>query len=241
MLQRFLRAYRRHQLKDIPGLILKIVRHAWTHFSEPSTAHPSEFDATYHVETDSIRETGSLDIDSPNARHAVRYEPSPSGMVRSILSTLGLDWRRYTFVDFGAGKGRVLLLAAELPFKNIIGVEFSPELAELASNNIARYLAQAGSSARISCLCLDAVDFRFPEDPLVCYFYNPFGYPVLERVLSNLLASHARSARDIYVIYVHPVHQADIKRQSPALVPIREDEGLVVYRLGKDTGGQSTR
>ncbi|MBK8386616.1 MAG: class I SAM-dependent methyltransferase [Candidatus Accumulibacter sp.] len=77
-------------------------------------------------ETDSIRETGSLDIDSPNARHAVRYEPSPSGMVRSILSTLGLDWRRYTFVDFGAGKGRVLLLAAELPFKNIIGVEFSP-------------------------------------------------------------------------------------------------------------------
>ncbi len=241
MLQRFLRAYRRHQLKDIPGLILKNVRHAWTHFSEPSTSHPSEFDATYHVETDSIRETGSLDIDSPNARHAVRYEPSPSGMVRSILSTLGLDWRRYTFVDFGAGKGRVLLLAAELPFKSIIGVEFSPELAELASNNIARYLAQAGSSARISCLCLDAVDFRFPEVPLVCYFYNPFGYPVLERVLSNLLANHARSARDIYVIYVHPVHQAEIKRQSPALVPIREDEGLVVYHLGKDMGGQSIR
>jgi len=241
MLQRFLRAYRRHQIKDIPGLILKNVRHAWTHFSEPSTSHPSEFDATYHVETDSIRETGSLDIDSPNARHAVRYEPSPSGMVRAILSTLGLDWRRYTFVDFGAGKGRVLLLAAELPFKNIIGVEFSPELAELASNNIARYLAQVGSSARISCLCLDAVDFRFPEDPLVCYFYNPFGYPVLERVLSNLLASHARSARDIYVIYVHPVHQAEIKRQSPALVPIREDEGLVVFHLGKDMGGQSIR
>jgi len=64
---------------------------------------------------------------------------------------------------------------------------------------------------------------------------------VLERVLSNLLASHARSARDIYVIYVHPVHQADIKRQSPALVPIREDEGLVVYHLGKDTGEQSIR
>jgi predicted RNA methylase len=239
MLQRFLRAYRRHELKDIPGLILKNVRHAWTHFSEPSTPHPSEFDVTYHVETDSIRETGSLNIDSPNAKHAVRYEPSPSGMVRSILSTLALDWPRYTFVDFGAGKGRVLLLAAELPFKSIIGVEFSPELAEQANNNIASYQAQTDSSARISCLCLDAVDFRFPEDPLVCYFYNPFGYPVLEPVLSNLLSSHARSGRDIYVIYVHPVHRAEIKRRNPVLVPIREEDGLVICHAGKDAPGKS--
>src|ERR1700719_3166712 len=42
----------------------------------------------------------------------------------------------YTFVDIGAGKGRALLLAAELPFRKVIGVELSEELARIAQKNI---------------------------------------------------------------------------------------------------------
>jgi SAM-dependent methyltransferase len=44
----------------------------------------------------------------------------------------------YNFVDVGAGKGRALLLASELPFRKIIGVELSAELSSMAQNNVSR-------------------------------------------------------------------------------------------------------
>src|SRR3954471_2990982 len=39
------------------------------------------------------------------------------------------------FVDFGSGKGRIVILAAALPFRRVIGVEFSAQLHEIAFAN----------------------------------------------------------------------------------------------------------
>ena len=47
---------------------------------------------------------------------------------RKVLASLQIAFHDYTFIDFGSGKGRALLLASEFPFKRIIGLEFSPEL-----------------------------------------------------------------------------------------------------------------
>ena len=38
------------------------------------------------------------------------------------------DVSGYTFVDLGSGKGRMLFVAAERPFRRVIGVEFSRSL-----------------------------------------------------------------------------------------------------------------
>jgi hypothetical protein len=46
---------------------------------------------------------------------------------------LKIDPRDFTFTDFGSGEGRVLLIAAGLPFRAVVGVEFSAELNEIAS------------------------------------------------------------------------------------------------------------
>jgi hypothetical protein len=45
----------------------------------------------------------------------------------------------FTFIDLGSGKGRVLLMASDYPFKRIIGVEFMPELQRVAQENIRKY------------------------------------------------------------------------------------------------------
>jgi tRNA G46 methylase TrmB len=36
----------------------------------------------------------------------------------------GGAYSQYTFIDVGSGKGRVLFVAAEYPFRKVIGVEF---------------------------------------------------------------------------------------------------------------------
>lgn len=52
---------------------------------------------------------------------------------------MGLDYSKFTFIDFGAGMGRVLLMASERPFRKIIGVEFARELITIAENNLRSY------------------------------------------------------------------------------------------------------
>ena len=40
------------------------------------------------------------------------------------------------FIDIGAGKGRVLIMAARYPFKRVIGLEYAQDLTLLARQNI---------------------------------------------------------------------------------------------------------
>src|SRR3990172_4635695 len=63
-------------------------------------------------------------------------------ITRRWRTTLGDPERgpnAYSFVDIGAGKGRALLLASELPFRKVIGVELSAELAAIAQDNAKRW------------------------------------------------------------------------------------------------------
>jgi SAM-dependent methyltransferase len=48
-------------------------------------------------------------------------------VMQAVRDRLALDYRRFSFVDVGSGKGRALLLASDYPFREIIGVELSPE------------------------------------------------------------------------------------------------------------------
>ena len=81
--------------------------------------------------------------DSPNRQFAVRYQPSSVEEFGRLMGKLDVDHREFVFVDYGSGKGRVLMLAADYPFKRIVGVEFSPPLDRIARENIATLGADA--------------------------------------------------------------------------------------------------
>ena len=68
-------------------------------------------------------------------------------VMQALRDRLALDYRRFSFVDVGSGKGRALLLASDYPFREIIGVELSPELDRVARANIARYTGARQSTA----------------------------------------------------------------------------------------------
>jgi SAM-dependent methyltransferase len=158
------------------------------------------FDLLYGSETSTIREVGTLDVESANVRHAVRYQPSSADLVRNAFEQLQLDLTEFTFIDFGSGKGRVLLLAAEYPFSQVIGVEFSRELNDIAQQNIEKMPARLKRAGRVSSVWCDAAEFELPNTDLVCYFYNPFGSAVLAP-LATKLAAQAGRHRTI-VLYV---------------------------------------
>jgi cyclopropane fatty-acyl-phospholipid synthase-like methyltransferase len=159
------------------------------------------FDEERGVDTATWVRVPELDTSSANVEYAVRYEPSSVEEFHLLMDKLRVDHREFTFVDYGSGKGRVLMLAAELPFKRIVGVEFAESLDRIARQNIATLGADAG---RIETHLGDATEFDPPEGPLVLYFFHPFGVPALRRVLDRVHASLELDPRPAYVVLTGP-------------------------------------
>ncbi len=124
-------------------------------------------------------------------------------VMQALRDRLGLDYRRFSFMDVGSGKGRALLLALDYPFREIIGVELSPELDRIARANIARYTGRR-NRAPVSSIQGDAAELKWPPVPLIIYLWNSFTGPVMERVFGNLEASLAQVPRELYLVYIHP-------------------------------------
>lgn len=242
MLRRLKSAWTRHT----PGGFVRLVGKNAAYYAKrlvtgrlfrKPTPTASEFDRAFGADTEGIREIGSLDVQSASARHAVRYQPSPHQLATSLIGALPIEWRRFTFLDFGAGKGRVLMIAARYPFAAVAGVEFSAELCEIAAANIARLPETQRRAARVECHHSDATTFDLPREPLVCYFYNPFGQAVMQAVEKRLAESLAAEPRDIYIIYVHPEHRNVFDHATRWEVV--DDGGFhVVYRARAGAPGQ---
>jgi len=173
---------------------------------QPTTE--SEFDKEHGTDTDGTREIGSLDIAlSENNLHAYAYDPSPYHVTTKVTRELSIDHTHFSFLDFGAGKGRVLIIASQLPFKSVIGIEFSRELCEIAKGNIAKISPSKCAATWVECVHSDVTKYRLPGNPLVCYFANPFDQVIMEVVVGRLVESLREIPRELYVIYLNPEHR----------------------------------
>jgi SAM-dependent methyltransferase len=144
------------------------------------------------------------------------YQPIPPEQFRQIMSALSAhlaadtDFSQFTFFDIGAGKGRALLLASELGFRRIIGIELLPELVEVARKNV-REFEQRGMASNIEVICEDATKFVFPAEPAVVFLFNPLPQSSLRMFLENLEQWLRQNSHPVYVIYANPIFEQIFK------------------------------
>jgi predicted RNA methylase len=143
------------------------------------------------------------------------YASLTSARIRELLDAAAIVAGEMVLVDLGSGKGRVLLVAQELPFKRIVGVEWSSELHAIAEKNVAIAAAERMPDDRFELLRMDAAEYAFPTDPLVVFLFNPFGAATMARVVANLERTLAERPRRVFVIYANPLH-ADLFERSSA-------------------------
>lgn len=107
------------------------------------------------------------------------------------------------FVEYGCGKGRVVLAAAQrYPFSRVIGLELSPDLSATARALVAK---EGRLRTRSVCIeTLDATAYRVPDDMTHAYMFNPFRGETMERVCANMAASLRRAPRRLRLIYLQP-------------------------------------
>jgi SAM-dependent methyltransferase len=137
------------------------------------------------------------------------YQPTDPALFHEMLEALRsqahVDFREFTFIDLGSGKGRTLLLASNYPFRRILGVELLPTLHQIAEENLAKYTSESQKCFALEAICGDATDFPFPAEPTVLFLFNPFPETGLRRMLANLEQSLRQEPRPVYVIYHNPV------------------------------------
>ncbi len=145
------------------------------------------------------------------------YQPTEPALFQEMMAALPLDFREFTFIDVGSGKGRTLLMASEYPFQKIVGVELIEELHRAAVENILEYRSPTQQCSKMEPVRADASDFVFPDTPLVLYLFNPLPEPGLRRLIRNLEQSLEQTPRTIWIVYHNPAMDS-ILTASPALV-----------------------
>jgi SAM-dependent methyltransferase len=156
-----------------------------------------DFDRIHGTDTGTFESLWKLKIHSPNARFGNSYQATdPEELVDSV-EFINENPQAFTFIDIGCGKGRTLLGASKLGFKDVIGVEFARELTEIARTNLAKM-----GIGNVVVEHADAADFHFPNSDVMLYLYNPFSEEVLRRVVENLRESNGKK---LYVIYKMPI------------------------------------
>jgi SAM-dependent methyltransferase len=155
------------------------------------------FDRTHGTNTSGVLPLWLFRIHSPNRAYGVRYQPTDAEEIENIIGCLVTPPMRkdYTFVDLGCGKGRTLLVAGQMGFRRVEGIEFSGYLCRVADKN----LAITNTTAQVK--CVDASDYAFDDGPILLYLFNPFREPVLFKVIENL-RQHKNS---LIVIYKTPI------------------------------------
>jgi predicted RNA methylase len=113
-----------------------------------------------------------------------------------------------TFMDLGAGMGRAVLLASEIGFKAVVGVELHPGLAGIAKKNVKRWREAGRERAPMKIVEADAVEFTLPDGPLLAFLFNPFGAAVLRRLLKTWRALLAARPQALDIVYVNNEQEA---------------------------------
>ena len=169
------------------------------------------FERRYGANTAGLIEPDELGIELEGA---YRYEPSgwltlPAALTRREAG------REDVLVDLGCGMGRVVLQAARrYRLKRVVGVELSPELAELARRNVARQRRLRTHDVEI--VQADAASWSLPEDATIVYMHNPFLGDLFGRVLERLVEHVDRSGRPLELIYLNPVEKEQVEATGRA-------------------------
>jgi len=184
----------------------------------------NSFDRFHGTDTGGMVPTRDLDIEDEATKwQSNLYLGSPARVTRHIIDSLAIDPADYTFVDYGSGKGRALFVAAQMPFKKVIGVEISEQLHQVAVTNLTRYVGRP-LRCDIALWCGNALDYPLPAGNLVLNMYHPFGPEVLGQILTKIESEAGDQPRRILVPYLFSIGVAKaVFREHPRFARIRDE------------------
>jgi len=190
------------------------------------------FDRRHRVET--ARE--ELLSDMGVAADAIKrgntvYRVTWSSLIKKAMAQLDIDPRRYSFIDYGSGKGKAMLMASDYPFKTIIGLEYAKRLHDIAVENCRTYRSANQQCHSLEQTLGDALDYTPPPGPIVCFMCNPFDETTLRAVFNGWRARYEGGEREIRILYLNMrniAEKATVLENQDWLSPVARNRRFVV-------------
>jgi SAM-dependent methyltransferase len=130
-------------------------------------------------------------------RHSAEYAPTARLSVNWAIDGLDIDPSAYAFVDIGSGLGRALAVAAQYPFREVLGIEMDARLAAKAQENLDALPPDRCKALSVSSRAANALECDLPDMPAVFYLFNPFDREIADAFLKTLKTRDSHAAGDI--------------------------------------------
>lgn len=157
--------------------------------------------------------------------HAYPYEAIRCKYLNELIKEAkktGIEFDN--FIDLGAGKGKACFYAAtKFDFKQLVGIEFSAELINVAHSNNDNFHAK-----NIRFIELDAALFSLPKGNNLVFLYNPFGEVILNKFLEKNIA-HFRENQSV-IAYANDNHRLCMSKLGFATIFRSQDSRASLYR-----------
>lgn len=155
--------------------------------------------ASHRKSSVNLMNLNAIEENLDNKEHSTFYVPTPIIPFFKLVKKLTLP-SNSVFVDYGAGKGRAMILASEFGFSKIKGLEFSLSLYELAQQNIQNYIKKTGKN-NFEILHIDVSTYNVKKEDTFFYFFHPFNTFILDKCLDNIYISLKEDPRKAILVY----------------------------------------
>ena len=167
--------------------------------------HEIRGERNYGINTSRLNNLKNLTLKG-NRLDAEIYQGANYFLLEKVFEESRLIGINESIIDFGCGKGRAMVVAAHFGYNKITGIEFAKELSDEASKTITPVQKQFPDKI-FKVINANAADYNIEKDANVFFFFNPFNEIVMQQVVRNILASLKRKPREVFTIYLNPVHK----------------------------------
>lgn len=174
--------------------------------------HP--FDTENGVDTSGRVNGSKLGGGHAHDKYNIAYQGTPPSRLHDAVARWqSLPGARplaeVAFFDIGCGKGRAVMLASEMGFREAGGVELDPEMARIGEENLKTWRAAGKAKCPVSLHAGDATEVPLPEPPCLFWMYNPFRAPVMRKMLGRLDAHAGEREGEMDILYLIPNESAE--------------------------------
>ena len=180
-----------------------------------STTLDRGFDLRYGTDTSQPVHRPQLGVNHyQSEKMGTSYFPTPPRTFHRVMKNLQLDFTHYCFIEFGSGKGRVVLMAAMYSFKEVIGIEYSRLLHDIAEKNLQTMCAKGGALAPVNLYCMDAAEYKIPAEPCIFYFFHPFTGYMVKLMLDHITEARMKAPQPDRIVWLYGQALDEVVREK---------------------------
>ncbi|MFC8575561.1 class I SAM-dependent methyltransferase, partial [Heyndrickxia sporothermodurans] len=148
-------------------------------------------------------ETRKTDLLLDNRQVHFDYMPTSYLIIKRLFKKYKFQPQDH-LVDFGCGKGRVVLVAAKYSCPIITGVEINPSMFKVAEKNVRNSFKRKNINAAIYLKMEDASKMKISNDMNKFFFFNPFHLKIFISTINQITKSVQEHPRKILLFFLWP-------------------------------------